>query len=73
MQGAGAGYVIIEGKGTVISTESISLGQNGSIIQAELIAIQEAALYAAQSLDKRYYKNIIRLSGYPEGIKTKNL
>ena len=43
-QGVGAGFVIIEGKDTVIYTESINFDQNRSIFQDEQIAIQETAL-----------------------------
>ena len=61
-QGVGACFVIIDGKDTAIYMESINLGQNWSIFQAQLIAIQEAALYTAQSLDKRYYIKIFSYS-----------
>ena len=44
-QGAGAGFVIMKGKNTLIHTESINLTENASIFQAELIAIKEAAIH----------------------------
>ena len=44
-QGAGSGYVIIGGKDKVIQTQSINPTGEASIFQAELIAIQEAAMY----------------------------
>ena len=42
-QGAGSGYVILSGKDKVLHTKSINLTGEASILQAELIAIQEAA------------------------------
>ena len=44
-QGAGSGYIIMEGKNTILQTQSINLTGEASIFQAELIAIQEAARY----------------------------
>ena len=42
-QGAVAGFVILSGKDKILQTQNISLTDNASIFQAELIAIQEAA------------------------------
>ena len=50
-QGSGAGYVIMSGKDRVLYTQSINLTENASIFQAELIAIQEAAIYLLNNED----------------------
>ena len=44
-QGAGAGYVVMKGKDTLLHAESINLTGNASIFQAELLAIQAAAVH----------------------------
>ena len=57
-QGAGSGFVILSGKDTVLHTQSINLTEKASIFQAELIAIQEAAihLYTHEDIQRCYIK-----------------
>ena len=57
-QGAGAGYVIMQGKGKLIHADSIHLTENATIFQAELIAIKEAAtlLTTLQETEGQYIK-----------------
>ena len=55
-QGDGSGYVILSGKDRVLNTQSINLTGQGSIFQAELIAIKEAAkhLYTHKDTQRLY-------------------